>query len=279
MAYYAVGDIQGCYDPLARLLEQVNFDPSIDTLWCVGDMVNRGPKSLKTIRLLKSLEKQCVTVLGNHDIHLLAMLYGVREPRPGDTLKKILNAPDASEIADWLRNRPLLAVDPKRKLVMSHAGIYPWWTLEQAQERALDVEKVFQKEYKCIKLLHQIYSNTPSRWSDDLGKVQRRRFTINSFTRMRFCSPKGHLNLVESGFSGKRRKNRLPWFEYDNPSLIDYRVIFGHWSALGLLNTGDFLGLDTGCVWGKDLTMAKIPKTKNQSVTIYQQPNQLGTTA
>jgi bis(5'-nucleosyl)-tetraphosphatase (symmetrical) len=202
------------------------------------------------------------------------MLYGVRDPRPSDTLQKILDADDASDIADWLRSRPLLVVDESRKLVMSHAGIYPWWSLEQAQLHARDVEKIFRKEYKCIKLLHQIYSNIPSKWSDNLDKVQSRRFTINAFTRMRFCSPKGHLNLVESGFSGKRRKNRLPWFEFNNPSLENYRVVFGHWSALGLLNTENYLALDTGCVWGKELTLAKIPKTTRKPITIYQQSNQ-----
>lgn len=269
MAYYAVGDIQGCYDPLARLLDQVNFDQSKDTLFCVGDLVNRGNKSLKTLRFLKSLENQCVSVLGNHDIHLLALIYGVRKPRPLDTLTKILDAPDLSELTYWLRHQPLLVVNNKRKFTLSHAGIYPWWTLEQAQKNALDVSSIFSQEDKCIRLLERIYSNQPSRWSNKLGKVQRRRFTINAFTRMRFCSPKGHLNLTESGFSGKTQKNRVPWFELPNSSLEGYRVIFGHWSALGLLNTESHLGLDTGCVWGRELTMAKLPKNKNEQVTLY----------
>lgn len=271
MAFYAVGDIQGCYDPLARLLEQVNFDSSKDTLLCVGDLVNRGPKSLKTIRLLKSLDNQCVSVLGNHDIHLLAMLFGQRKPRSSDTLRKILDAPDAPEIASWLRHRPLIKVDQKRKFVLCHAGIYPWWTLRQSVECAEEVEKVFKDEVACVKLLKHIYSNKPSRWSDKLGKVQRRRFIINAFTRMRFCSPKGHLNLTESGFSGKHRKNRLPWYEIPNSSLKDYRVIFGHWSSRGLLNTRQHLCLDTGYIWGRELTMAKIPKNLNDQVTLYTQ--------
>ena len=275
MAYYAVGDIQGCYDPLARLLDQVNFDTNKDTLLCVGDMVNRGDKSLKTVRLLKSLEKQCVTVLGNHDIHLLSMLYGIRSPRPTDTLHKILAAPDAQEIADWLRTRPMLVANKDRKFVLCHAGIYPWWTLDEAQTRARDVEKIFRDPIKCVKLLKRLYSNQPTRWSADLNKLQRRRFTVNSLTRMRFCSPKGNLNFTESGYAGKRRKNRIPWFEFQNPSLASYKVIFGHWSALGLVNTRQHLALDTGCVWGRSLTMAKLPKNPDKAVRLYEQPANL----
>ncbi len=272
MAYYAVGDIQGCYDPLMRLLDQVKFDSTKDYLLCVGDLVNRGPKSLKVLRFLKSLNKQCITVLGNHDIHLLAMFYGIRQPRQSDTLLKTLNAADASEIADWLRSKPLLVVDQSRGFVMAHAGIYPWWTLDQSIKNANFVEKRFRDETKCIDLLKKIYSNSPTKWSDGLSKTQRARFTINAFTRMRFCSPKGHLNFAESGYKGKIRKNRLPWFEFPNEDFNDYRVIFGHWSALGLLNTPNYLALDTGCVWGNYMTLAKIPKNPNKSVKLFIEP-------
>ena len=268
MAYYAVGDIQGCYDPLARLLDRVNFDSANDTLLCVGDLVNRGPKSLKVLKLLKSLENQCVTVLGNHDIHLLAMLYGIREPRSTDTLNRIIDSPLAPELADWLRQKPLLVLDEKRKFALCHAGIYPWWTKKQALANASEVETLFRDEKTCIKLLKKIYSNNPSRWSDSLGKTQRARFTINAFTRMRFCSPKGHLNLTESGFHGKQRKNRLPWFDIENKEFADYRVIFGHWSSLGLLNKPKHLCLDTGYVWGREMTLAKIPKTPGKKVKL-----------
>jgi len=271
MAYYAVGDIQGCYDPLRRLLDQVNFDSNKDTLLCVGDLVNRGPKSLKVLRFLKSLNNQCVTVLGNHDIHLLAMLYGIREPRKSDTLNNILNAPDAQEIADWLRHKPLFVVNEKRKFLLAHAGIYPWWNLQQTIDNAQFVEKRFKDEKKCIKLLNKIYSNHPSKWSNDLSKIHRARFTINAFTRMRFCSPKGHLNFSESGYDGKMRKNRLPWFEFKNPEINEYKTIFGHWSALGFLNTKQHLALDTGCVWGNHMTLAKIPKKPHGKVKVFTQ--------
>ena len=261
MTIYAVGDIQGCYDPLARLLEKVKFDQSVDQLLCVGDLVNRGPDSLKVLRLLKSLENQCISVLGNHDIHLLSMVFGVREPRSGDTLLPVLNAPDLPELCMWLRQRPLLAHFPQNRTLLCHAGIYPWWTLQQALDYSNEISQQFASEKSCVKLLKRIYSNSPSKWRGDLGKTRRRRFIINAFTRMRFCSPTGHLNLTESGFVSKTRKNRLPWFEIENPSLVDYRVIFGHWSALGFLNKPNHLCLDTGYVWGRHMTFAEIPKS------------------
>lgn len=273
MAVFAVGDLQGCYDPLVRLLDQANFSPDKDTLFCVGDLVNRGPKSLKTLRFLMSLGDSCRPVLGNHDIHLLAMLYGLREPRPNDTLTKILEAPDASIIRDWIRHQPLLIKLKNRRTVICHAGVYPWWTLEFTQKRCQEVERVFQDEQACIKLLKQIYSNKPLKWSNDLNKIQRCRFTINSLTRMRFCSPKGRLNFKESGYAGKLTPSRRPWFDYQNPSLENWRVIFGHWSALGLYVRPNILGLDTGCVWGKELTMAKIPKQLGGPITIYSEPS------
>ena len=273
MATYAVGDIQGCYDPLARLLDKVNFDQNKDTLLCVGDLVNRGPQSLKVVRLLKSLDNQCVSVLGNHDIHLLSMIYGVRKPRPNDTLESILGAPDLTEISDWLRTRPLLHKDKNLKILMTHAGIYPWWSTKQAIKHAREVEVLFEDEASCKKLLNKVYGNKPSKWKSSLGQTRRSRFIINAFTRMRFCSQMGHLNLTESGYSGKKRKNRIPWFEIPNPGLGKYRVIFGHWSALGLLNTANHLCLDTGYVWGNHMTMAKLPKNNPKKTKLFVYPS------
>ena len=268
MATYAVGDIQGCYEPLVQMLDSVNFDQSKDTLLCVGDLVNRGPHSLETLRLLKSIKNQCVTVLGNHDIHLLSIIYGIREHRGTDTLLPILIAPDLDEISLWLRSKPLLVVDKKRKTALCHAGIYPWWSIEVAQTLSQEVSDIFKNEKKCIRLLNKIYSNLPSKWSENLGKTKRRRFAINAFTRMRFCSPKGHLNFTESGYLNKTSKNLVPWFSIPNESTKKYRIIFGHWSALGLLNTENHLCLDTGCVWGNHLTMAKISNNPNKPVKI-----------
>lgn len=259
MATYVVGDIQGCYDPLAKLLDKVNFDQSRDMLVCVGDLVNRGDRSLKVLRFLKSLENQCLTVLGNHDIHLLSLLYGVRLARPSDTLVEILEAPDVGELAEWLRSQPLMLQLEKQKVIICHAGIYPWWSGSQAQGFSDEMSEVFANEKSCITLLRNVYGDLPNKWHDGFGKTRRHRFIINAFTRMRFCSPDGHLNLTESGYSGKSRKNRVPWFTVDNKRLNHYRIIFGHWSALGLLNTEKHLCLDTGCVWGRHLTMAKLP--------------------
>jgi len=277
MAIYAVGDIQGCYDPLVRLLDRVNFDQAKDSLLCAGDLVNRGPNSLEVLRLLKSLDNQCVTVLGNHDIHLLSMIYGIRKPRPNDTLDEVLNAPDITELATWLRSKSLIEVSEKQGTILCHAGIYPWWTVDQATSYAAEVSAIFKDEKACVKLLSKIYSNSPKRWNEDLKKSIRHRFIINAFTRMRFCSPKGNLNLTESGYSGKSRKNRIPWFNIYNPSLDNYRIIFGHWSALGLLNRRRVLCLDTGCVWGRHMTLVKIPKKpsfkKIKKTKIYIAPN------
>jgi bis(5'-nucleosyl)-tetraphosphatase (symmetrical) len=270
MATYAVGDLQGCYEPLARALDSVNFDQSKDTLLCVGDLVNRGPHSLKVLNFLRSLEKQCISVLGNHDIHLLSMIYGVREPKTNDTFTDVLDAPNLPEICEWLRQQPLMIVDDNRKYIVCHAGIYPWWTLSQAKSYANEVAAVFQTEKKLKKMLRKLYGNTPRKWHDDLQGSVRHRFIINAFTRMRFCTPKGNLNFSESGYRGKVRKNRFPWFLQQDSSFSEYRIVFGHWSALGFLNTGNYLGLDTGYVWGRSLTLAKIPKKPNKKIKIYQ---------
>ena len=273
MATYVVGDIQGCYDPLMRLLDKANFNANKDTLYCVGDLVNRGPKSLKTLRFLMSLEDKCVTVLGNHDIHLLAMIYGIRKPRTGDTLNKILDASEVDNISTWLRRQPLLYKSKKHKTILCHAGIYPWWTIKKATHLAREVESVFQNENQCRDLLTHIYSNRPVKWSNDLTGVERHRFIINAFTRMRFCSPKGRLNFSDSGYATKITKNRIPWFDYKNSSLDEWRIVFGHWSSAGFIFRRNYLGLDTGCVWGGQLTMAKLPKSLDNPIKIYQERN------
>ena len=268
MAIYAVGDIQGCYGALARGLEVINFDQSKDTLLCVGDLVNRGPDSLKVIELIKSLGSQCSTVLGNHDIHLLSMIHGIRKPKGLDTVDDVLSCSHKQDLAEWLQMQPLLVISNKYNYSLCHAGIYPWWTLEQSRLYAAEVEALLQKNKTCVKLLKKVYGNVPNRWEESLTNIARIRFIMNAFTRMRFCSNKGRLNLKESGYKGKARKNRIPWFEINNPSVHKHRVIFGHWSSLGLLNNGQYLGLDTGCVWGQSLTFAKIPEHSNSLESI-----------
>jgi bis(5'-nucleosyl)-tetraphosphatase (symmetrical) len=201
------------------------------------------------------------------------MMYGVRDPRQHDTLNKVIEAHDAQEIAEWLRFKPLLHVNSERHYIMCHAGLYPWWSLKDALANAQDVEAIFQDKDKCVRLLGSIYSNKPSKWTSSLSKLEKRVFTINAFTRMRFCSPTGHLNLQESGFKGKVDIDTVPWFDFPNRSVKDYRIIFGHWSALGLLNRKQHLCLDTGYVWGREMTMARIPKQANKPVTLYIEAN------
>ena len=262
MPVYAVGDIQGCYKPLAKLLDKVNFDSAEDTLYCVGDLVNRGPDSLEVLRLLKSMGKSCKTVLGNHDLHLLSIAYGVRDLRAGDTLKKVLKADDAGELIDWLRNQPLLIRNKKHKFAVAHAGIYPFWNLKEARQYAKEVEEVLKNEKLIISLLKKMYGNTPEVWKDSLSKWKRQRFIINSFTRMRFCHQKGKLNLMEKGSPPCKNNKIHPWYELMQSDMDGYKIVFGHWSSLGFLETKQVLALDTGCVWGGPLTMVRLDAKK-----------------
>lgn len=262
MPIYAVGDIQGCYEPLAKLLDKVNFDPEKDMLYCVGDLVNRGPDCLKTLRLLKSLKKSCKTVLGNHDLHLLSVYHGISETRRGDTLSKILEADDCEKLIKWLKKQPLLQVNEKHKFVVAHAGIYPLWSLAEAKQYANEVHEHIQDDSKIVKLLEKMYGNTPELWKDSLGKWKRLRFIINCFTRMRYCHKKGKLNLTEKGTPPCKHKKVQPWYELLQSDMEGYKIVFGHWSSLGFLNTQEFLSLDTGCVWGGPLTLARLDSKK-----------------
>lgn len=270
MAHYVVGDIQGCYDPLLRLLDSVNFDTNSDTLLCVGDLVNRGPNSLKVLRFLQSLGDNCIPVLGNHDIHLLSMLYDIRQPRHTDTLTSILNAPDASDLCAWLRTKPLLHIDRQRQFALCHAGIYPSWSLNDAVNFANEVHSLLVTESTCIELLSNIYDNKPDIWSSSLSGYDRYRFIINALTRMRFCNLDGTLDFTVNDYSKDITDTRKPWFDITNNDLGGYKVIFGHWSSLGLLNTQHYLALDTGCVWGGPMTLAKLGDLANSPVEIFQ---------
>jgi len=258
MAVYAVGDIQGCYAPLAKLLDAVNFDPAKDTLYCVGDLVNRGLDSLFVLRLLKSLEKSCKTVLGNHDLHLLSIAYGVHDISRGDTLKKLLKAKDADELIAWLRKQSLLLLNKKHKFVVTHAGIYPFWNLSQARQYACEVEQALQDDKLILPLLKNMYGNTPANWKESLVKWKRLRFIVNSFTRMRYCTHKGKLNFLEKGPPPCATPKIKAWYELLCSDMDGYKIIFGHWSSLGFLNKKQVLSLDTGCVWGGPLTMVRL---------------------
>lgn len=255
MSTYAVGDIQGCFDVLRRLLDKVKFDPQHDSLWVVGDMVNRGPQSLDTLRFIHSLGNRAHVVLGNHDLHLLAVANEIYPPSKSDTLQPILEAHDAEALLHWLRHLPLLHHDAHLNYVMVHAGIAPSWTLAQAKEYANEVAHALRSD-TYVDYLHDMYGNTPSTWSDTLTGANRLRIITNYFTRMRCLDKKGNLNLKNKGLP---EGNDIPWFAYPQRQTKHEQIIFGHWAALnGQTNTPNTFGLDTGCVWGNCLTLMRL---------------------
>jgi bis(5'-nucleosyl)-tetraphosphatase (symmetrical) len=257
MAIYAVGDLQGCYDELRELLDSVAFDPSADRLWCVGDLVNRGPKSLDVLRFVRSLGDSAVCVLGNHDLHLLALANGC-DPRKDDhSLDDVLSAADRDELLDWLRHRPLLHRDSALGFSMLHAGLPPQWDIEQAAACATEVEGVLRGDGHRDYLRH-MYGNQPALWDPALQGMDRWRFITNCFTRLRFCRPDGSLALKEKGPPGAQKAGRVPWFEHPQRASRGERIVFGHWSTLGYHAGDGVWGLDTGCLWGGSLTLLRL---------------------
>ncbi len=255
MATYVFGDIQGCLTPLQRLVDRIRFDPVADRLWFTGDLVNRGPHSLDVLRLLKGLGSRCVTVLGNHDLHLLAVHCGIARLREHDTLQAVLDAPDAGELMDWLRWRPLLHCEGEYLLV--HAGILPQWNLEQALTLAGEVEHALRSdEYR--KLLPFIYRNEATRWDDTMPSPARLGFVANVLTRMRMCSAEGVLDFSVKGPPEQARAGLFPWFRLAPRHPRTATVVFGHWSALGVRVDEHFIALDGGCVWGKTLACLRL---------------------
>jgi bis(5'-nucleosyl)-tetraphosphatase (symmetrical) len=267
VAVYAIGDIQGCYDPLCRLLDELNFDPAADTLWLTGDLVNRGPKSLKTIRFVRELGDSAITVMGNHDLHLLALWAGaIPYDERFESIAKSLNAPDADELFDWLRRRPLAHYDEKLDTLLVHAGTHPLWSVRQTLARAAEVEEVL-RDGDFETLLTKMYGNSPGRWSEKLSGYKRLRFIINCLTRMRMITREYKLNFSFSGSPWRARKNQIPWYKADNPATAGTRVVFGHWSQLGLVVLPKLISLDTGCVWGRQLTAVRLDK---RSLRVFQ---------
>jgi len=259
MTTYAIGDIQGCYDELVALLDNIQFDPSNDRLWFAGDLVNRGRKSLEVLRYVKSLGDSAVTVLGNHDLHLLAVHAGVKTTK-SDDLKAILKAEDGEELLHWLRHRPLLHYDDKLGYTMVHAGLAPQWDLTLAQLCAHELQMVLRSD-NYQEFLFKMYGDKPRKWKNKLKGWKRLRFICNSFTRMRFCEREsGKLALEEKGAPDfKRKKPKLvPWFDVPDRQSKDLRIIFGHWSTLGAYHAPGLHCLDTGCVWGGKLTALKL---------------------
>ncbi|MDA3933609.1 MAG: symmetrical bis(5'-nucleosyl)-tetraphosphatase [Gammaproteobacteria bacterium] len=252
MTTYAIGDIQGCYSSFMQLLEKIRFDPAADKLWLVGDLVNRGGMSLQVLRQVYALRDSCVCVLGNHDLHFLALACSKKKRTDNPELEQILQADDGQLLLDWLRCRPLLHVDESLRCLMVHAGIAPDWDLPLAQKLARKVSKTLQNE-RGSELLAKMYGNRPARWSADLNWLEQRRAIINVFTRMRFCRTDGSLELTAKGPPGSGKNGSVAWFELPRKT-ADYTVIFGHWSALGLYFGNQVVCLDSGAVWGNKLT-------------------------
>lgn len=256
MATYAVGDVQGCFSELEQLLQLIDFNQHGDQLWFVGDLVNRGPESLETIRFIKSLGDSARCVLGNHDVHLVACHAGVQSCKPGSSLRPILDSPDVVDIIDWLRNRPLLHHDADLNWTMVHAGLLPQWDLAEAVSCAQEVEKQLQSD-DYIEFLGHAYGNIPDRWQAGLKQQDRWRVILNAFTRLRLCNLEGAMDFEYKGPLGAQSSDLHAWF--DVPRKSDHlRILFGHWSALGFMQTDNLLALDTGCLWGNQLTAARI---------------------
>ncbi|WP_236177191.1 symmetrical bis(5'-nucleosyl)-tetraphosphatase [Pseudomonas qingdaonensis] len=259
MAVYAVGDLQGCLQPLKCLLERVNFNPSVDRLWLVGDLVNRGPESLETLRYLYAMRDSLVCVLGNHDLHLLAAWHNIERLKKSDTLREILDAPDADELLDWLRRQKLLHYDEQRGVAMVHAGIPPQWTLGKALELAGEVEEVLRDDNRLKLYLDGMYGNEPNKWSKNLGGVERLRVITNYFTRMRFCTAEGKLDLKGKEGADTAPPGYKPWFAHKGRRSRHVKIIFGHWAALeGRCTEPGVYALDTGCVWGGAMTLFNV---------------------
>ena len=263
MSTYVIGDIQGCYAEFLALLDKINFDVQKDCLWFTGDLVNRGPRSLEVLRFVKQLGATAITVLGNHDLHLLAV---AKDPsihkRPKDTLDPILEASDRKELLYWLRNLPLFHHDNKLGFTLIHAGLPPQWDLQQASVLAREVEEVLRgKDYP--EFIEHMYGNTPDRWSDNLTGWDRLRFITNCFTRLRYCDEKGRLELDENGPPGSQPEPYQPWFSLTSRKTRKEKIIFGHWSTVHIGNIKDFsvynvYPLDTSCVWGFKLSALRL---------------------
>ena len=255
MSIYAVGDIQGCDTELVQLLEKISFDPVADRLWLVGDLVNRGPGSLAVLRLVKSLGDSAITVLGNHDLHLLAVAEGAAELHRSDTLDEILAAPDRDELLTWLRNQHLLYVADN--FVLVHAGLLPNWTVKQAARLAGEVEAALRgKDYAAF--LAHMYGNQPNAWDDKLTGYKRLRVITNALTRMRICTDSGEMEFKFKGEVERIPAGYMPWFDVPKRKSSSTTAIFGHWSALGLLVKDNVIALDTGCLWGGPLTAVRL---------------------
>lgn len=257
MAVYAFGDVQGCDAELGELLQYLKFAPDRDRAWFVGDLVNRGPDSLKVLRRVRSLGAAAIVVLGNHDLHLLAVADGAAELRRGDTLTQVLEAPDREALLGWLANQPLMHVDASLKLALLHAGLAPEWDIATAMACARELENSLRRQPRT--LFASLYGDQPDRWDPALKGAERLRFITNCFTRLRCLDGSGKLALNAKQAPKKAAAAGLmPWFEAKGARWRGTQIIFGHWSTLGFYRNADVIGLDTGCVWGGSLTALRL---------------------
>ncbi len=252
---FLIGDVQGCCDALDRLLAEIGFSPSRDHLWVLGDLVNRGPQSLATLRRLKSYGAAASCLLGNHDLHLLAVAEGAQQLKRQDTFDDILDAPDRAELLEWLRQQHLAAFHQGWLLV--HAGVVPQWDRTTTLSLAAEVEAALRSSARG-EFLRAMYGNTPTRWSPRLCGTERLRFIVNALTRMRFCDAQGRLEFETKEGAGAAPRGFMPWFEVPGRLSEGTPIAFGHWSTLGLIDTPELLALDTGCVWGGSLTAVRL---------------------
>lgn len=258
MATYAIGDIQGCLPQLVELLEQINYQAENDRLWFAGDLINRGPASLETLRFIKSLGDSAKVVLGNHDLHLLAVAHGHGDLKRKDTLAEILMASDRDELMNWLRNQPLCHYDSQLNTVMTHAGIPPCWDLDKTLSLATEVEEKLKSD-TVDDFFAAMYGNTPRKWSDDLTGMDRLRAITNYLTRMRFCDENSKLDLKSKEGINTAAKGYAPWFHYPAQLPENCHIVFGHWAAIeGITHQDKIHALDTGCVWGGSLTALRL---------------------
>jgi len=269
MATWAIGDLQGCYDELGRLLEKIRFDPASDTLWFCGDLVNRGGQSLAVLRMVQSLGERTIVVLGNHDLSLLAIAERdeAEQEKVNPELREVLFAPDRKPLLDWLRTRPLLHVDRKLNFMLVHAGLAPRWNVERAERAAREVEQRLASD-GARRLLRSMFGNKPDLWSQRLQGMDRLRATINVMTRLRYCDARGRIAYHEKGVPGTQRNGLYPWYEVPGMERRDIRIVCGHWSTLGRFAGLGIYAIDGGCVWGGELIALRLDGDEPQFVAI-----------
>ncbi len=265
MSIYAIGDVQGCFDELQALLDLIDFNPNNDQLWFAGDLVNRGEKSLDTLRFIKALGASAVTVLGNHDIHLLLSANFPERVKKKDTLHGIITSPDCEDLLDWLRRQPLFHYE--HDIGLLHAGVPPQWTLAQTQAMARLAEQALRADnYRDT--LAQLYSNQPDMWSEALSGIAQLRFIFNAFTRIRYCTKEGQLDFHHSGELGSQPAHLMPWFEVPHRKTAATKLIFGHWAALGYYAKNNCYCIDTGCIWGRELSALRLDSQQMKKFSV-----------